>query len=295
MCRWMGWSGQPVLVEDLLFKPKHGLVDQSLHSRMGVETTNGDGFGLGWYGQGEGPAVYHGVAPAWGDANLHELAGHVESHMFLAHVRATTGTAIQQTNCHPFRWGRWLFVHNGVINGFDEMRRELMLAVAPQLFSDIKGSTDSEVLFLLALTFGLQDDPVVAMERAIGLVEATAREHGIEHAIQASVGIADGERLWAFRYATDATPRTLFVSAEADAVRALYPDNANVQRFRPEDRIVVSEPLVDLPGAWIEIPESTVLIVQPGPDEQRPFGPAQGLAGEGNGGFGTRGLTGSQT
>ena len=80
MCRWMGWSGQPVVVEELLFKPKHGLVDQSLHSRMGVETTNGDGFGLGWYGQGDGPGVYHSVAPAWGDANLRELASHIESH-----------------------------------------------------------------------------------------------------------------------------------------------------------------------------------------------------------------------
>ena len=160
MCRWMGWSGQPVIVEELLFKPKHGLVDQSLHSRMGVETTNGDGFGLGWYGQGEGPAVYHGVAPAWGDVNLRELASHVESHLFLAHVRATTGTAIQQTNCHPFRHGKWLFVHNGVINGFEEMRRELILAVAPELFAGIKGSTDSEVLFHLALTFGLEEDPI---------------------------------------------------------------------------------------------------------------------------------------
>jgi predicted glutamine amidotransferase len=273
MCRWMGWSGQPVIVEELLFKPKHGLVDQSLHSRMGVETTNGDGFGLGWYGQGEGPAVYHGVAPAWGDANLRELASHIESHMFLAHVRATTGTAIQQTNCHPFRYGRWLMVHNGVINGFDQMRRELMLAVAPELFADIKGSTDSEVLFHLALTFGLEDDPVSAMEHAVGFVEATAAAHGIDHAIQASVGVTDGERLWAFRYATDATPRTLFVTAEADALRSLYPENVNIQRFREEDRIIVSEPLADLPGAWIEIPESTVLIVQPGPDEQRPFRP----------------------
>ena len=123
MCRWMGWSGQPLVVEELLFKPKHGLVDQSLHSRMGVETTNGDGFGLGWYGQGDGPGVYHGVAPAWGDENLRELAAHIESTMFLAHVRATTGTAIQQTNCHPFRHGKWLFVHNGRRMGRSLRRR----------------------------------------------------------------------------------------------------------------------------------------------------------------------------
>jgi predicted glutamine amidotransferase len=273
MCRWMGWSGQPVVVEELLFKPKHGLVDQSLHSRMGVETTNGDGFGLGWYGQGEGPGVYHGVAPAWGDENLRELASHIESHLFLAHVRATTGTAIQQTNCHPFRHGRWLFVHNGVIQGFELMRRELMLAVEPDLFAGIKGSTDSEVIFYLALTFGLEHDPVAALELAIGLVEATAVKHGIENAVQASMGVTDGERLWAFRYSTEQKSRTLFVSAEADAVRELYPDNSRLQRFRDEDRIVVSEPLADLPGVWHEIPESTVLIVQPGPDEHRPFRP----------------------
>ena len=160
MCRWMAWSGQPVIVEELLFKPPHGLIDQSLHSRMGVETTNGDGFGLGWYGAGEGPGMYKSVAPAWGDANLRELAAHIESPLFIAHVRATTGTAIQETNCHPFRHGRWLMVHNGVIAGFHEMRRELMLEVAPELFADIQGSTDSEVLFHLALTYGLERDPV---------------------------------------------------------------------------------------------------------------------------------------
>jgi len=193
--------------------------------------------------------------------------------MFIAHVRATTGTAIQETNCHPFRHGRWLFVHNGVIAGFHEMRRELMLELAPDLFPDIQGSTDSEVLFHLALTYGLEQDPVAAMERTLGLVEATAVRHGIEGAVQASIGITDGERLWAFRYATDATPRTLFVSADADTVRELYPDDTRLQRLRDEDRVVISEPMSELPGVWHEIPESTVLLVQPGPYEQRPFRP----------------------
>jgi glutamine amidotransferase len=269
----MGWSGQPVVVDELLFKPTHGLVDQSLHSRLGVERTNGDGFGLGWYGQGDGPGVYHSVAPAWGDANLRELAAHIETPLFLAHVRATTGTAIQLTNCHPFRHGRWLFVHNGVIADFELLRRELMLAVAPELFSGIKGSTDSELLFYLALTFGLEQDPVGALEQAIGLVEAAAVKHGIENAVQASVGITDGERLWAFRYSTEHRSRTLFVTAEAETVHRLHPENERLRRFRDQDRIVVSEPLADLEGVWNEIPESTVLIVQPGPDEQQPFRP----------------------
>jgi len=273
MCRWMAWYGQPVLIDELLFKSQHGLIDQSLHSRLGVEATNGDGFGLGWYGGGEGPGVYHSVSPAWGDANLRELAAHIESPFFLAHVRATTGTAIQETNCHPFRHDRWLFVHNGVVAGFHEMRRELMLAVDPALFAEIEGSTDSEVLFYLALTFGLADDAVAALERMIGFVEATAERHGIANAVQASIGVSDGDRLWAVRYSTEGRSRSLFASADANSVRRLHPDNPRLQRVRDEDRLVVSEPFSDLPGVWNEIPESTVFIVQPGADEQRPFTP----------------------
>jgi predicted glutamine amidotransferase len=273
MCRWMAWSGQPLIIEELLFKPQHGLVDQSLHSRMGVETTNGDGFGLGWYGGGEGPAVYRSVAPAWGDANLRELAAHVESPLWIAHIRATTGTAIQQTNCHPFRHGKWLFVHNGVINGIHEMRRDLMLAIDPSLFPEIEGSTDSEVVFNLAISFGLEDDPVGAIEQAIGFVEATAERHGIDNPVQASMGLTDGECLWAFRYSTENKSRTLFSSCDAAAIRRLHPDNERLQRLQDEDRVVVSEPLSDLPGLWESIPESSVLIVQPGPDEHREFRP----------------------
>src|SRR3954451_2697298 len=214
MCRWMAWHGQPLIVEELLFKSEHGLIDQSLHSRMGAETTNGDGFGIGWYGTGEGPGVFHSVAPAWGNANLRHLAAHIESPLFLAHVRATSGGAIQEANCHPFRYGRWLFAHNGLIEGFGRLRRPLLLAVDPSLFAGIQGSTDSEILFHLALTFGLEDDPLRALERTVGLVEAEAARHGIERALQASIGVSDGERLWAVRYATDATPRTLFHSAD---------------------------------------------------------------------------------
>jgi predicted glutamine amidotransferase len=273
MCRWMAWYGQPLIVEDLLFRPEHGLIEQSLHARMGVETTNGDGFGLGWYGVGEGPGIYHSVAPAWGDENLRELAAHIESPLFLAHVRATTGTAIQQTNCHPFRHGRWLMVHNGVIERFDEMRRDLMLAVDPSLFAGIRGSTDSEVLFHLALTFDLEDDPIGALERAIGFVEETARRHGIADPVQASIGVSDGVRLWAVRYASRGRPRSLFASADPSAIRRLYPDRAQLQRLREEDRVVVSEPLADLAGVWDEIPESSALVVQPGADERRAFRP----------------------
>src|ERR1044072_2956612 len=103
MCRWLAYSGTPVLLEELLYNRQHSLIDQSMHSRMGVETTNGDGFGLGWYGvengatSGQGspagvPVLFRGVGPAWGDVTLRELARNISSGLFLAHIRASTGT-----------------------------------------------------------------------------------------------------------------------------------------------------------------------------------------------------------
>ena len=114
---------------------------------MGAEPTNGDGFGIGWYSAAGGPGIFKSMEPAWNDRNLRELAGHVESHLFVAHVRATTGTPVQQTNCHPFRYGKWLWVHNGRDVDWLTVKRDLVLAVDPALYPLIEGTTDSEVLF----------------------------------------------------------------------------------------------------------------------------------------------------
>jgi predicted glutamine amidotransferase len=274
MCRWMAWLGQPVLIEELLFETQHGIVDQSLHARMGAEPTNGDGFGLGWYGTGRDPGLYRSVAPAWADPNLRELAAHIESPLFLAHVRAAIGSPVQQTNCHPFRHDRWLFVHNGFIAGFDRLRRDLMLAIDPELFGQIQGSTDTETVFGLALTFGLQDDPLGALERTVAFVEERAHSHGIDGAVQATFGVSDGTSLWAVRYATEGRARSLFASADVEAIRHLHPDNPRFRRLTEDDRLIVSEPFSDLPGVWREIPERTAVVVRRGGVlEERPFGP----------------------
>jgi glutamine amidotransferase len=270
----MAWFGQPVLIDELLFKTQHGIVDQSLHARMGAEPTNGDGFGIGWYGSGEGPAVYRSVSPAWSDANLRELAAHTESPMFLAHVRAAIGSPVQETNCHPFRRGRRLFVHNGYIADFHLLRRDLMLAVDPALFAEIQGSTDTEVVFHLALTLGLEDDPVDALEKTVGIIESAAEARGVEGAVQATFGVSDGASLWAVRYSTEGRARSLFASAEVDSIRRLHPDNPRFERLGADDRLIVSEPFSDLPGVWREIPEGTAVTVHRGGVlEERPFQP----------------------
>jgi predicted glutamine amidotransferase len=271
----MAWFGQPVIVDDVLFKTPHGIVDQSLHSRMGAETTNGDGFGLGWYGTGDGPGVYRSVEPAWGDANLRELAAHLESPLFFTHVRAAIGSPVQQTNCHPFRHGRWLFVHNGFIAEFPKLRRDLMFTIDPALFAEVQGSTDTEVVFHLALTFGLERDPIPALEQTIGFIEATARSHGVDDAVQGTFGVSDGTTLWAVRYATNGSPRSLFASADVESVRRLHPENQRFKRLGEDDRVIVSEPFSDLPGVWREVPPATAVTIRRGGvlEEQR-FAPA---------------------
>ncbi|MFE9552557.1 class II glutamine amidotransferase [Streptomyces sp. NPDC006692] len=274
MCRWLAYSGTPLLLDTILYKPAHSLIDQSLHSKLGVETTNGDGFGVGWYTENGGtPAVLRDVGPAWNNRNLREIADHVESPLFFAHIRASTGTAVQQTNCHPFRHGRWLWMHNGSLAGFHLMRRELCLLVDPALFNDIEGTTDSEMMFYLAVTFGLDQDPPGAVARMAGVVERIGHEQGVEFPLQMTVAVTDGESVWAFRYSSEGKSRSLFYSSRVETLRTLHPDVAFLQDVSDETRLIVSEPLGDLPGAWNEVPESSYGVVQPGADELLPFAP----------------------
>jgi glutamine amidotransferase len=194
MCRWLAYSGTPIRMEELLLKRERSLIDQSLHAQLGATTTNGDGFGVGWYEDvgKQPPRLYRSTHPAWNDRNLRELAAGVASPLFFAHIRASTGTAIQETNTHPFRHGGWLWMHNGLIRDFPRVRRDLMLAVDDSLFASIEGTTDSETMFYLALTFGLESDPVSAVEQMVGFVEATGRKHGVEQPIQMTVATTEG-------------------------------------------------------------------------------------------------------
>jgi predicted glutamine amidotransferase len=267
MCRWLAYSGSPIRLDELLYKPQNSLIHQSVHSRLGVEPMNGDGFGVGWYGvDAPTPTLFRGIAPAWSDENLRELSRSVSSPLFLAHIRASTGTPVQQTNCHPFRYERWLWVHNGAVREYPKLRRDLTFAVDPGLYPNISGSTDSEVMFHLALTFGLQDDPVVAVERLIGFVESVGQQHGVARPLQMTVGTTDGDRLWAFRYSSERNSRSLYFSTAVSALRDQYPDNENLHRLSEESRIVVSEPLGDLEGAWQPIPECSYGVAQKGAD-----------------------------
>ena len=273
MCRWLGYLGSPIEPRELLYDPERSLIEQSRRHAPDMAVPNGDGFGLGWFGRRDVPALFHSATPAWGDRNLHTLASEISSPLFLAHVRAATGTPVQETNCHPFAHGKWMFVHNGYVDGYEALRRDLLLAVRPDLFPNIKGTTDSEVLFHLALTFGLADDPIAGLERMAGFVETLGADAGIAEPLQMTVGVTDGERLWAARYASGSVANTLHYSADVESLRELYPENERFAHFGADSRVVVSEPLTPLPGVWHEIPAGAAIVVTKGTVDQVPFSP----------------------
>ena len=208
---------------------------------MGAETTNGDGFGLG---------EVHGGRPRQPGPLPQRQSGmerrqHARScspsvaAVPRSHSRRV-GSPVQQTNCHPFRHGRWLFVHGGMLGGFRKLRRDLLLAVDPQLFEGIAGSADSEVLFYLALSFGLEEDPLGAFERAIGLVERRARRVGSSIRSRGRWVSATENSSGRLRYSSEHRSRTLFVSEDVSAVRALHPDNppaSGTLRRNPAGRV----------------------------------------------------------
>ncbi|MFH1301938.1 MAG: class II glutamine amidotransferase [Planctomycetota bacterium] len=270
MCRWLAYSGPSVRLSALLTRPNHSLIDQSRHATQNVEAMNGDGFGVGWYGADPTPGVYRDTHPAWNDTNFLHLAEHIQSELFLAHVRASTGTAVQNTNSHPFNYQNWLFQHNGSVPEFHSLKRQLLFDIDPGLFLSIEGSTDSEILFYLALTFGLRDDPPAALARMIGHVEHARQAAGIEAPLFFSACTTDGQRLWAVRYSSNRQSRTLYHSSHLHALHAI---DGTYGTLPGDAIIVVSEPLDDLTENWQEVPESSLLTVEKGSATVTAFSP----------------------
>jgi glutamine amidotransferase len=164
-------------------------------------------------------------------------------------------------------------MHNGFADGFAAVKRDLMLAVAEPLFTEIRGGTDSEILFYLALSFGLQDDPPTAVARTIGLVESCGWQHGVAHPFQGTIATSDGQSVWAFRYSSEGQSRSLFYTRDVRQIRQEYPDRQIFREVSDDTRLVVSEPIDDLPGAWIEMPEAHYAVVTKDGDQLLAFTP----------------------
>ena len=258
MCRWAAYLGNAVFLEDVIAAPSHSLIVQSRQAREAKSPTNADGFGVAWYGDRPEPGLYRDILPAWSDANLKNLGRQIKSGLFLAHVRASTGGATSRMNCHPFVSGRWSFMHNGQIGGFEKIRRALENSLADDLFDELEGGTDSELFFRLMIGEGLAQDPQGAVSRATSRVLETARRAGIEPSLKLTAAFSDGQTLHAVRYATDDHAPTLYTGAFAKGV----------------GRCIVSEPFDRDGRIWHEIPQSSFVTMTHGGTSIRPFAPA---------------------
>jgi predicted glutamine amidotransferase len=273
MCRWLAYSGRPVYLDQLLFKPERSLINQSLRAFKSQVATNGDGFGVGWYMTRPEPGLYRDYRPAWNDENLRSMAEQIQARLFFAHVRASTGSTTSRANCHPFRHGRWLFMHNGQIGGFDAIARELDFALDPALYRARLGTTDSETFFLLALSFGLEADPLVALAQAAGFVEDAMQRNGIGEPLRLTAALTDGERVFAVRYSSDRASPSLFfggASGVRDSEGHLCVDGDD-----DESLLVVSEPLDRDFGNWTAVPEAHAVVAEPGGVLVKAFTPAR--------------------
>lgn len=263
MCRFIAYQGEPVFVGDIICASANSLVQQSRCAQEGKTTKNEDGFGLGWYDDQPIPRRYGGVEPAWANDGLSKTCRGVRSAMFFAHVRASTGTATSLSNCHPFSHREWLFMHNGQVGNYQQIRGAIEAMIPARLLRSRLGTTDSEAIFLAAIGNGLLDDPPSAMTSTLQAICALMALAGITETLRFSAALTDGTTLFAFRWANRGRPPRVYY------------------RGAPNGLVVASEPTDGERQRWHEIPSGCSLISRRGrPPVVRSFGyePLRGAA-----------------
>lgn len=275
MCRFLVYKGPQMLLSDLLTRSEQSLIRQSFKARERQEPLNGDGFGVGWYDPqiDPTPCVFNSIRPAWGDRNLHRLADKIRSTCVFAHVRAaSSGLSVSELNCHPFQFGRFLWMHNGGIAGFGRIKRQLRESLSDEVYGAIEGTTDSEHAFGLFLDRLLpriddytSDDIVDALQSTIRQLDAWTRDAGVTTPSRYNFAVTDGQTIVATRYVSDpAEPaHTLYMATGArfESIEGRY-------RMRPADGhalalIIASEPLTDERGDWQEIAPNHLVVATP--------------------------------
>ena len=246
MCRWIAYQGEPIFLDALVAEPAHSLIAQSVCAAEAKVSTNGDGFGIGWYGDRQTPGIYREVRPAWSDENLSSLCHQVRSALFFAHVRASTGPATARANCHPFSVGRFMFMHNGQVGQYCAIKRRLEAMIPDEFYPHRAGTTDSEALFLAAFGHGLTEDPIGAVVATLQASQALMSDAGSREPLRFTAALTDGRDLYAFRWASDLHAPTLY------------------WRQNPDSIVVVSEPLDGDRAQWREVPQGCVLVARGG-------------------------------
>jgi ergothioneine biosynthesis protein EgtC len=274
MCRFIAYLGHAIILDDILFKPRNSLIQQSIHAReMTEEPLNGDGFGIGWYAPeiDNIPALFKSIQPAWNDLNLQNLAPKIRSNCFFAHVRAASTGGVNYYNTHPFAYKDTLFMHNGDIGGFEKIKRHLRHSLSDEIYNWIKGQTDSEHFFALFLETGHKNELYSSADRAaanliktIAKLKALCAKHNINETSYINATISNGKWLIAVRYISQPQEKapTLYFSTGSkyeyhNGICHMSPPDGNLNQAV----LVASEKLTSHKAEWQEIPVNHILIV----------------------------------
>ncbi len=267
----MAYKGTPIVIDNLLYKPKNSLINQSLHAREIEEPLNGDGFGIGWYVPEVNfePVTFVSVNPAWSNRNLRNLAPKTRTDCMIAHVRAASVGEVSESNCHPFQYKNLLMAHNGGIENFSLVKRKIREPLSDELYNWIKGQTDSEHIFAYLLNYlfnhhkTINTDAVAdAFEHTFTFVKKIMKDAGITEPAYLNMALTNGLFIVATRWVSDGSePLTLYHS---EGSRYVVEDGVT-KLEAPEDDdhavLVVSEKLTDGPE-WTLIPDNHLVMVE---------------------------------
>lgn len=246
MCRHLAYLGPPVSVAEVVLAPEHSLLEQTWapSDMRGSGSVNADGFGFGWY-DGPGDALrYRRAVPMWADGSLPDLARHVRTTALVAAARnGTTGMPVTETACAPFRHGRWLFSHNGVVLGWPASVSGLAESLPATDLMRLEARTDSALLWALVLRRLLDGASVESV------VEEVTTEVG--HA-------APGSRL------------NLLLSDGETVAASTWGHSLSV--LEGSDRVLVSsEPFGTDAGAWQPVPDQHLVVLTSTGSKTRPL------------------------
>ncbi|MBV9092715.1 MAG: ergothioneine biosynthesis protein EgtC [Streptosporangiaceae bacterium] len=203
MCRHVAYLGPSVSLRSVLIDPPHGLYRQAWAPRYQRHgTVNADGFGVGWYAHGDpDPARYRRAVPIWADESFPDLARVTWTGAVLAAVRsATPGTDHGTAAIAPFRCGRWLFSHNGVIDGWPASAARLAAGLPAGALLELEARVDSALLWALVRDRLRRGDTAAAAlagtMAALRAAGVTGRFNALLTDGQVIAATAAGESLW---------------------------------------------------------------------------------------------------
>ncbi len=254
MCRLILYLGKEIGLDLLLEKPEHSLVVQSYRPlEMESGTVNADGFGIGWYHpEAEAkPSIYKNTIPIWNDINLQHLSKQISSHCIFANVRsATPGIPVNQSNCQPFAYKKFMFMHNGLIENFRySMMRQIRGSLCDEYYTSINGTTDSEHIFALFLNHlhganTTLSNIVEALRNTIYQLNDWASKKELK--LLLNLAVTDGENIIASKFSNRGrAPSLYYIKGD---------------EFFRDSVVIASERLYSSP-CWEAIPEGSIVSV----------------------------------